>query len=68
MTDFGDFSEESLKAREERERIERELAEDALRRPVGEELDPDATLPTPAVDEEGNIIEDEDLEEILKGQ
>lgn len=68
MADFSDLTEESRKARAERERIARERAEDVERHPAWEELDPDAIRRAPAVDEEGDIVEDEDIEEILKGQ
>lgn len=55
-------------ARKERENTLRERSDDVVRRPVGEEVDPDSMRRAPYVDEEGEVVEDDDLEEIRRGQ
>lgn len=59
-----DREQDQAEALAERERTPTEGTEDIERRPVGEEFDPDALRPLPQVDEEGNIIEDDLIDDV----
>lgn len=62
-----DREQDQAEALAERERTLVERAEDVVRRPVGEEFDPDAIRRVPDVDEDGNVIDDDELEELRQG-
>ncbi len=63
-----DREQDQAQAREEREKTLVERSEDVIRRPVGEEIDPDSIRRAPYIDEDGELVEDEDFDEILRGQ
>lgn len=52
----------------ERKRAPGEGVEDIERRPVGEEFDPDALHPVPQVDEDGNVVEDDLIDDAYPDQ
>ena len=61
-----DHEQERAEALAERERTLHERAEDVARRPVGEEFDPDAIRQVPYVDEEGEVVEDVIIDELMQ--
>lgn len=63
-----DREQDQAHAREEREETLLERSEDVVRRPVGEEVDPDSIRHAPSLDEEGEVVDEEDLEELRRGQ
>lgn len=62
-----DREQDQAEALAERKRTLIERAEDVARRPVGEEFDPDAIRQVPDVDEDGNVVDDDELEELRQG-
>ena len=63
-----DREQDQAEALAERERTLYERAADAARRPVGEEIDPDALRQVPDVDEDGNIVDDIVIDELVPDQ
>lgn len=63
MTDRDQERHEALR---ERERTLEERAEDVRRRPVGEEFDPDSIRLVPHVDEDGELVEPETLDDVIR--
>ncbi|HWV35064.1 MAG TPA: hypothetical protein VNZ55_05480 [Thermomicrobiales bacterium] len=61
-----DRNQERYEAQEERERTLQERAEDVRRRPPGEEFDPDSTRQVPPLDEDGEVVEVESVEDISR--
>lgn len=60
-----DREQERAEALAERERTLQERAEDVLRRPVGEEFDPDSTRQVPHLDEDGEVVDPESLDDLI---
>lgn len=57
-----DRDRERYEAQKERERTLQERAEDVRRRPTWEEFDPDSTRQVPYVDEDGELVDPEEIE------
>jgi TFIIF-interacting CTD phosphatase-like protein len=63
-----DREQDQAEALAEREQSLLEHADLIIRRPVGEEFDPDAIRVVPHIDEDGNLIEDDILDDPIPDQ
>lgn len=63
-----DRDREHAEAQAERERTLKERSEDVSRRPVGEEFDPDSTRQVPYLDEDGELVDPEHIDDLTPDQ
>lgn len=63
-----DREQDQAEALAERQRTPAEDIEEIARWPIGEEIDPDSVRQVPLADEEGNIIEDDVIDDVYTGQ
>lgn len=63
-----DRDRERYEALKERERTLQERAEDVRRRPAWEEFDPDSIRQVPHLDEDGELVDPEEIEALSKDE